>query len=148
SKRFCSEFIDGLRKALPSGTPVIRLSDRQFVVLLTGDSVGGIMDVAAGLTEDDRAHVKIGADRFVVDLTFGVAVYPTHADDASSLLRRAELALKEARENELALAMYSPDATRRQAALWKLESDFERAVQQGEIDVYFHPKIGFKERRV
>lgn len=148
SKRFCSEYVDGLRKVLPQGTPVIRLSDRQFVVLLSGDSVGGIVDVAARLTEDDRAHVKIGRDRFVVDLTIGVAVYPTHADDASSLLRRAELALKEAREHELAFAMYSPDATRRQAALWKVESDLERAVQRGEIDVYFQPKIGLAERRV
>src|SRR5690606_16777693 len=148
SKRFCSEFVEGLRNALPSGTPVIRLSDRQFVVLLCGDSVGGIMDVAARLTEDDRAHVKVGADRFVVDLTFGVAVYPTHADDPASLLRRAELALKDALDNELSVGMYSPDATRRQAALWKLESDFERAVQQGELDVYFQPKIGLADRRV
>jgi len=148
SGRFCSEYVEGLRKSLPPGTPVIRLSDRQFVVLLGGDSVGGIVETAARLTEDNRAHVMIGRDRFVVDLTIGVAVYPTHADDAASLLRRAELALKEARENELAFALYSPDATRRQTALWKVESDFERAVQQGEIDVYFQPKIGLKERRV
>src|SRR5690606_18098585 len=148
SKRFCSEYVEGLRRVVPPGTPVVRLSDRQFVLLVSGDSVGGIMDVAAGLTDDDRAHVQIGEDRFVVDLTFGVAVYPTHADDASDLLRRAELALQEARENELALAMYSPDATRRQAALWKLESDFESAVQQGELEVYFQPKIGLAERSV
>jgi EAL domain-containing protein (putative c-di-GMP-specific phosphodiesterase class I) len=148
SRRFCEDYVDGLRRVLPQGSPVIRLSDRQFVVLLAGDSVGGIMDLAARLTEDDRAHVNIGSDRFVVDLTLGVAVYPTHADDASSLLRRAQLALQDARENELALAMYSPDSTRRQAALWKLESDFERAVQQGEIEVYFQPKLGLADRRV
>src|SRR5690606_11299174 len=148
SRRFCEDYVDGLRRVLPQGSPVIRLSDRQFVVLLAGDSVGGIMDLAARLTEDDRAHVNIGSDRFVVDLTLGVAVYPTHADDASSLLRRAQLALQDARENELALAMYSPDATRRQAALWKLESDFERAVQQGEIEVYFQPKISLADRRL
>lgn len=148
SKRFCSDYVEGLRETLAPGTPVIRLPGRQFVVLLPGESLGGIVEVAARLTEDDRAHVKIGRDRFVVDLTIGLAVYPTHADDASSLLRRAELALKEARENDLAFAMYTPDATRRQAALWKVESDFERAVQQGEIDVHFQPKIGLADQRV
>jgi EAL domain-containing protein (putative c-di-GMP-specific phosphodiesterase class I)/GGDEF domain-containing protein len=147
SKRFCSKYVEGLRKALPLGTPVIRLTDRRFVILLPRDSVGAVMDVAARLTEDDRAHVEIGGDTFVVDLTVGVAMYPTHADDASSLFRRAELALKEAHESELAFAVYSPDATRRQAALWKLESDLERAVHQGELEVYYQPKIGLSDHR-
>ncbi len=147
SRRFCAQYFAGLRKVLPAGTPVIRLSTRQFLVLLTGDSVGGIMDVAAHLAEDDRAHIKIGRARFVVDLTLGVAVYPTHAADAQSLLRRAELALEDALENELPLAVYSPDATRRQAAMWKLESDFDRAVHLGEIEVHFQPKIGLVNHR-
>ena len=145
SQRFCAQYFAELRNALPGGTPVIRLSARQFVILLAGDSIGGIMEAAARLAEDDRAHVDVGGGRFVVDTTVGVAVYPTHAADASSLLRRAELALKDALENEQALAMYSPDATRRQAALWKLESDFERAIQLGEIEVYFQPKIGLPD---
>src|SRR5690606_26012863 len=111
------------------------------------DSIGAVMVTAARLVEDERAHVNIAGDTFVVDLTLGVSVYPTHADDAASLIRRAELALTEARENELAVVMYSPDSTRRQAALWKLESDFERAVQRGELEVHLQPKIGLAEHR-
>jgi len=148
SKRFCADYVEGLRGELPPGVPIVRLSDRRFVVLLPLDSIGSVMDVAAQLTEDDRARVQVGDDSFVVDLTLGVAVYPTHADEAATLFRRAELALKEARENELAFGIYSPDSTRRHAALWKLESDFERAVHEGALEVYFQPKIGLADRRV
>ncbi|HEX7081649.1 MAG TPA: GGDEF domain-containing phosphodiesterase [Gammaproteobacteria bacterium] len=148
SQRFCSDYVEGMKALLPPGAPIIRLSGRRFIVLLPLDSAGAVLDAAARLTEDDRARVQVGDDSFVVDLTLGVAVYPTHAEDAASLFRRAELALKEARENELGFAVYSPDSTRRQTALWKLESDFERAVQQGKLDVYFQPKIALGDRRV
>lgn len=134
SSRFCTNYIEGLRAVLPGGTPIIRVGERRFVVLLASDSVNAVMDTAAQLAEDERAQMKVGSDTFIVDLTLGIAVFPTHADDGASLLRRAELAFAEARANESAFAMYTPDATRRQATLWKLESDLGNAVQRRELE--------------
>lgn len=148
SARFCSGYVEGLRRVLPPGASIIRLGNRRFIALLPADTIGAIMDAAAQLVEDERAHVKIDEDEFVVDLTLGVAVYPTHAEDAERLVRRAELALTEARESEVPIGMYTPDSTRRQAALWKLESDLERAIQHRDIEVHFQPKIELADFRV
>jgi EAL domain-containing protein (putative c-di-GMP-specific phosphodiesterase class I) len=106
------------------------------------------MDFAVQLTEDNPPQLEVGGDHFLVDLTLGIAVYPSHADDAATLFRRAELALKEAREKELAYDIYRPDATQQQAALWKFESELQGAVQRGELEVYFQPKIEIASRRV
>jgi predicted signal transduction protein with EAL and GGDEF domain len=140
--------MEKLRTMLPSGAPIIRLSDRRFVVLVQLDSVAAVMDVASRLTENNEARVEVGEDRLLVDLTLGIAVHPTHADDARSLLRRAELALKEAREDEVAFGIYSPDSTQQHIALWKLESDLDRAVLGGELEVYFQPKMRIADRQV
>jgi diguanylate cyclase (GGDEF)-like protein len=148
ANQFCQEFTEHLRTSLPPGTPIIRLSERRFVILLQLDSVVSVMDVAARLTEESQTQVEIGEDSFLVDLTLGVAVHPTHADDASSLFRRAELALEEARENELAFDVYCPETTQQHAALWKLESDLDRAIHGGELEVYFQPKIVVADGRV
>lgn len=148
AKRFCREYIEGLKPLLPAGSSVIRLSDRRFIVLLALDSVGGVLDTADRLTEAERARVQIGGDSFVVDLTIGVAIYPTHADDGNSLIRRAELALNDARAGEVAMAVYTPDATRRLTALWKLESDFQQAVERGELEVHYQPKMALAGGRV
>ncbi|HEU4619039.1 MAG TPA: GGDEF domain-containing phosphodiesterase, partial [Gammaproteobacteria bacterium] len=148
TETFCAEFAERLRSLVPPGAPIIRLSERRFVVLLRLESAATVMDAAARLTEDDQSRIEVGEDRLLVDLTLGIAVHPTHADDAASLFRRAELALKEARERELAFAVYSPDSTQQHVALWKLESDLGRAVQQGDIEVYFQPKIALEDRRV
>jgi diguanylate cyclase (GGDEF)-like protein len=148
SEVFCADYAHRLRNRLPIGTPVIRLSERRFAVLLTLDSMTTIMDVAADIAEGQQPQLQVGEDAFLVDVTLGIAVYPTHAEEAASLFRRAELALKEAREHELTFEIYRPDATQQQAALWKFESELERAVNQGELEVYYQPKLTIQDNRI
>ena len=145
---FCAAYAEKLRDTLPARTPIIRLSERRFAVLLDVDSMSAVMDAAIRLTEDHPPQLEVGGDAFLVDVTLGVAVYPSHADDAATLFRRAELALKEARENELSFDIYRPDATQQQAALWKFESELKNAVAQNELEVYFQPKVEIAARRV
>src|SRR5688572_7113826 len=138
---FCARYSERLREILPPRTPIIRLSERRFAVLADCDSMSKVMDIAVTLTEDNAPQLEVGGDHFLVDLTLGIAVYPSHADDAATLFRRAELALKEARENELAFDIYRPDATQQQAALWKFETELQSAVSKGELEVYYQPKV-------
>ena len=145
---FCAAYAEKLRDTLAARTPIIRLSERRFAVLLDVDSMLAVMDAAIRLTEDHPPQLEVGGDAFLVDVTLGVAVYPSHADDAATLFRRAELALKEARENELSFDIYRPDATQQQAALWKFESELKNAVAQNELEVYFQPKVEIAARRV
>jgi diguanylate cyclase (GGDEF)-like protein len=148
SEVFCAEHAQQLREHLPPNTPVIRLSERRFAVLISLDSISTIIDVAAEIAEVRQPHIQVGDDNFLVDVTLGIAVYPTHTDDAATLFRRAELALKEAREKELTFEIYRPDATQQQAALWKFETDLQSAVRRGELVVYYQPKLEICENRV
>src|SRR5688572_10999459 len=145
---FCAGYTDRLREILPARTPILRLSERRFALLVDSDSMTAIMDVAVALTENNPPQLTVAGDQFGVDLTLGIAVYPSHADDAATLFRRAELALKEAREKELAFDIYRPDATQQQAALWKFETELQNAVQRGQLEVYFQPKVEIASRRV
>src|SRR5262245_59566288 len=145
---FCAKYTERLRATLPARTPIIRLSERRFAVLVDCDSMSAIMDVAVALTETNPPQITVAGDEFVVDITLGIAVYPSHADDAPTLFRRAELALKEAREKEVAFDIYRPDATQQQAALWKFETELQTAVAKGELEVYYQPKVEIATHRV
>ena len=59
SDAFCSEYAQSLRMVLPPNTPVIRLSDRRFAILLGLDSMTAVIDVAQRLAEKqpDRKSV-------------------------------------------------------------------------------------------
>jgi EAL domain-containing protein (putative c-di-GMP-specific phosphodiesterase class I)/GGDEF domain-containing protein len=146
--RFCAGYTDRLRELLPPRTPIIRLSERRFALLVDSDSMTAIMDVAVALTESNPPQLEVGGDQFIVDITLGVAVYPSHADDAATLFRRAELALKEARDKELAFDIYRPDATQQQAALWKFETELQAAIAKGQLEVYYQPKVEVATHRV
>lgn len=145
---FCAHYTDRLRETLPARTPIIRLSERRFAVIVDCDSMSTVMDIAVALTETNPPQLMVRGEEFVVDITLGIAVYPSHADDAATLFRRAELALKEAREKELAFDIYRPDATQQQAALWKFETELQSAVAKGELEVYYQPKVEIATNRV
>lgn len=141
SKAFCAEYAQQLRSMLPPSTPVIRLSERRFAILLSIDAMAQLIDIASRLGEEQPPQFAVGDDTLLVDLMLGIAVYPTHAHDGASLFRRAELALNEARSREHTFEIYRPDATQQQATLWKFASDLEKAIQQGQIEIYFQPKV-------
>jgi diguanylate cyclase (GGDEF)-like protein len=148
SDSFCADYAQQLRMVLPPNTPVIRLSDRRFAILLALDSMTGVIDVASRLAERQPPQLHIGEDTFLVDVTLGIAVYPTHADNAETLFRRAELALNDARQSELTFEIYRPDSTQQQAALWKFASDLDKAVQANELEVYMQPQINIETGQV
>ncbi len=148
SVKFCEDYTETLRGILPQGTPIIRLSERRFAVLVTADSDGEIERTAVLITDKHQPQMEVGEESFLVDVVFGIAMHPLHADDASSLFRRADLALKSARDGNLPYDVYQLDATSQQANLWKLESDLKRAVADGNLDVCYQPKVDLVHRNV
>jgi EAL domain-containing protein (putative c-di-GMP-specific phosphodiesterase class I)/GGDEF domain-containing protein len=146
--KFVSDYAQQLREMLPPNTPVIRLSERRYAILLALDSMTSVIDVAANLAEDQPPQFQDGDDSLFVDLTLGVAVYPTHANSAKMLFRRAELALNEASSKDLNFEIYTPHATQRQVALWRFSSDLEKAIKQGGIEIYLQPKIRLSDGEI
>jgi diguanylate cyclase (GGDEF)-like protein len=148
SRKFCKEYTETLRGILPQGTPIIRLSGRRFAILVTADSDGEIEKTAVLITDKHQPEMEVGEESFLVDVAFGIAMHPIHADDASSLFRRADLALKSARDGKLPYDVYQLDATSQQATLWKLESDLKRAVADDNLEVHYQPKVNLLQRNV
>ncbi len=142
---FFDKYLEIIRGMLPEGSVVVQLSDRRFAALFPIEAMGGLIDVASELTEGRAPKFVINGSSLLVDVTIGVAVYPTHATSAANLFRRAELALNEARRNEVAFEIYRPDATQQQAALWKFSSDLEKTIRDGLLEVYMQPKIRIQD---
>ena len=145
---FCAQYIEQLRSLFPPATPIVRLSGRRFVVLTMPESMSAVMDAAACITEESQPQIHVGEDSFFVDVTVGISVHPTHAVDAPTLFRRAELALQSARDKEIAYDIYTTDATRQLATLWKMESDLTAAIRRGELEVYYQPKVDLRAGKV
>jgi hypothetical protein len=47
--------------------------------------MSGVLDQAVSLTEDHPPEIESGSDKVFVDVTLGIAVCPSHVDDAETL---------------------------------------------------------------
>ena len=95
----------------------------------------GLLDIAGNSV---RPHLDVG-----------VSFFPDHADSARDLLRRADIALGEARRRRVGSWVYEPDASADlNGAGVALEGELARALDASELAVHYQPIIHVGTGRV
>lgn len=122
---------------------VARLGGDEFAVLLPdvrhGDDIGRIADKMRSAF--DRPFLLAGKEVFVT-CSIGIALYPDDSTEADDLLRYADSAMYFAkRSGRNAFRFYSRDLTESANERLMLESELRRAVERGELEVYYQPKV-------
>ncbi len=78
----------------------------------------------------------------------GIAVFPDDGDDADTLLRNAEAALKRAKETGERYLFYAPHINSRVSEQVDLENRLRKAVDSGELFLHYQPKLDLASRRI
>jgi diguanylate cyclase (GGDEF)-like protein len=141
------EVASRLRSLAPAAALVGRVGGDEFAVTVrTAD-----LDAAVVLAEDIRVGLRdpmqFDAIAVDVDTTAGVAVHPDHGDDPDTLLQRADVATHAAKLGAGSHA-YNAGMESRSVRRLGLAADLRRGLEQGEIEVYFQPKVALADRRV
>jgi len=129
---------------------VARLGGDEFAVLLTDvGEAEQALSFAEGLSSALRPPMHLDGLRVEVSASIGVALAPAHAQDASGLLKRADVAMYAAKGNGGGVRIYGDDlsnaANPRRLALL---SDLRHAIDGGQIEVYVQPKASLRDRSV
>ena len=141
-----------LRGALRQGDVVARLSGDEFTVLLPGaGSEQDLGRVAGKLLDALRHPILFQGRRIVITASLGISCFPEHGLEAEDLLRKADLAMYQAkRSSRDGFRIYAPalDSYARERAA--LENDLRRAVERGEMVLFYQPifQIGGETRIV
>jgi diguanylate cyclase (GGDEF)-like protein len=126
---------------------VARLGGDEFVVLLPSDDVEGALRVARGLQAALEAPMRL--DGHVVDcrVSMGIASYPVHGDSATTLLRRADVAMYTAKRLNNGLAVYDDRHDHDSRARLSLMGELRQAVDQGQLRLHYQPKVHLAKPR-
>ncbi|MET7970597.1 bifunctional diguanylate cyclase/phosphodiesterase [Micromonospora sp. NPDC005305] len=142
------EVAERLRASAPSSALVGRAGGDEFLVTLRLENTEAALDLAGQLREQIRDEMVFDALTLDVDTAVGVAVHPDHGSDAVTLLQRVDLAATAAKSVPGSVQLYSPVLESRSLRLLGLAGDLRRALDDGELEVYFQPKVTLRDRRL
>jgi diguanylate cyclase len=127
-----------LRERVGGQAVVARLGGDEFA-LLAAQPAAVAPAIAHALAE------PVTLDGLSLDATgaIGVAIYPDHGGDPSTLLRHAERAMYDAKERGAAYAVYAPELDQHSADLLELLADLRQALDPAadQIQVLYQPQV-------
>jgi diguanylate cyclase (GGDEF)-like protein len=127
-----------------------RLGGDEFVVLI--ESFGApeaLNEVAQKVVRAASAPISVDGQELALSVSVGIAIAPGDGRDEQTLMRNADVAMYRAKsQGRNGYSFYaeqmSADARERLA----LEAELARAVERGELRVYFQPKIRVSDGRI
>ncbi|MEV6670322.1 bifunctional diguanylate cyclase/phosphodiesterase [Streptomyces sp. NPDC051162] len=142
--RLLLQIAERLRLALPRDAEAARLGGDEFAVLIpTADSLTSAQRVARSLVAALGSPLDLEGLTLVLEASAGVAVYPDHALDAGDLLRRADVAMYQAKRDRSGVEVYEARRDGNTLDRLGLLGDLRRALDAGEVELHYQPKVGF-----
>jgi diguanylate cyclase (GGDEF)-like protein len=142
------EFCSRVGQMLRNRDQLHNVGDCKFWLVLRGTRNEGHALLAANKLQ------RIGQEPFLLEShavklesSIGIAMYPQHGGDASELLRRAELALLNAKDSGRHIQVYCDDSARSIAHEWEVEIELEQALEENELELFFQPQFALPSRQ-
>ncbi len=142
-----------MRETLGDGAPLARLEAHSFAVLLLDHTDDEAHEVAQQVREVISEPYPL--DKLVVEAT-GVAGYASPAPedggetetDVDTLLQRADLAVRAARNGDDGVRRYAPAMGQVFLRRFQLVTQFRQALDAGQIEVHYQPKVALPHRKL
>jgi diguanylate cyclase (GGDEF)-like protein len=137
-----------LHASLDAGSMLARFGGDEFVALIAGPDADQLSRAAEQLCEAVTKPMRIGSMELFLDTSLGLAVYPEHGLTTEELLRRADIAMYDAKQAHIRMQVYRPGRDAMHLYRLALVNDLRRAIPHGELELYYQPKLNLGTRKV
>lgn len=148
--RLLAEVARRLTKCVRPEDTVARLGGDEFAILLEGASTpDGAVRVAKRISEALRAPLGFNGHEVFTSTSIGIAFDNEAREEPTALLRKADLALYEAkRRGKAGYKVFGEEMNNGTFERLELEGNLRRAIEHGEFRVYYQPKVSLGSGRV
>ena len=135
-------------QALPSQSTVARLGGDEFAVLLPTSDVMAATGAALELERALQPRFTVDQHDLDVGASIGIAVYPAHGEDATSLLRHADVAMYVAKRSGDGYAVYTAELDQHSPQRLALLGELRQAIERDDLVLHYQPKVALDTGRL
>ena len=139
-----------LTRLVREGDTAARLGGDQFALLLPAiSSLEDATTVAERVRGDLRGPRLITGREFQLTTSIGIAIHPDDGQDAETMLRNADAAMYQAKEQgRNNYQLFAPSMNTRIVERLALETGLRRALERREFVVHYQPKANISSGRI
>ena len=130
-----------LSACLRAGDPEARLGGDEFGILCEGSDLAAAATVVWKIQQELEPPFLISGHSVDVTASIGIALAPTHGDNVDDLLRRADLAMYDAKRGGRGYALFAAEQEEAPARHLELLTDLRRCIEREELVLHYQPKI-------
>jgi diguanylate cyclase (GGDEF)-like protein len=152
-KRVGQRLYDSLRRSdtvarLNVGEQTIaRLGGDEFAIVLPGlPALADAMAVVERLQQALRLPFEINGVIFEVGAAIGMVTFPEHGSDATTLMRRADVAMHVAKRTRQDCLLYAPEHDHFSPLRLGLMADLRQAVTGQGLELHYQPKLDLQKQ--
>ena len=137
-----------LKDNMRGADTISRMGSDEFTLLLPDTGQTGAMRLAEKLLAAFREPFVVAGHSLRVTVSIGIAVYPHDGATFSDLLKNADAALHQAKQDGRdTLRFYDREMNRATFERLVLETELRAAIQTGQLRAYFQPKVHLADGR-
>jgi diguanylate cyclase (GGDEF)-like protein/PAS domain S-box-containing protein len=131
-----------LRGVLRATDTIARLGGDEFAVLtIDAKHPDDVVSTARKILAALEGPFAIADQMVETGASIGIAMYPVHGDDPSTLLRRADVAMYVAKRSGGGYAVYAPEQETQTLRRSGLAGELRRSIPQGELVLHYQPQV-------
>jgi diguanylate cyclase (GGDEF)-like protein len=131
-----------LESCVSAGEVVARLGGDEFAILFKNNSLEHLESVGAKIINSLTLPFRLDDHDIIVGTSIGISIAPDHANDASNLLRNADLALYEAKaQGRNRQVVFEPGMDEASQQRRALELDLRGALGKQELCLHYQPLV-------
>ncbi len=137
-----------IREAVPAEVDVARLGGDEFAVVDGNDLSADLLELARDILAALRRPTRIEGLDVVVTASIGIACRDGLESSNSDLLRRADVAMYQAKLSGSGAVIYDPANDEFSRHRWELTEELRRGLAAGEVVLWYQPQVDVVTSRV
>jgi diguanylate cyclase (GGDEF)-like protein len=142
--------VERLRQCVPLTDTISRLSGDEFVVLLSGiRDTGGVVSIANAIRDAFAEPLVVDRAEFNLTFSIGISIYPGDGTDFDTLLKRADTAVRNAKEaGRNIYRFFTQEMNADLQEQMRLTGALLPALRNREFVLYYQPQVDIGSNRI